>query len=206
MSTVMLDVDQQRQERLARLAQSRTSASSGTPATRSTRRHPAKASRITALALSVATTVGLSYFFASADHVAATSAATLDPTASPANASSGSGTGVAAAAASPPAAGGTGSGSFTGSTVSTRFGPVQVSITVANGQLTDVTAVQTPGGRSRSVAINAAATPVLRQEALQAQSATIDTVSGATYTSTGYVQSLQSAIDQARSAGVITTA
>ena len=60
--------------------------------------------------------------------------------------------------------------------------------------------------RSTGVAINAAATPVLRQEALQAQSATIDTVSGATYTSTGYVQSLQSAIDQARSAGVITTA
>ena len=90
-----------------------------------------------------------------------------------------------------------GSSTVTGDTVQTRWGPVQVQITVEGGQLTDVTAVQYPNGNGRDQEINAYALPVLAQEALAAQSADIDHVSGATVTSEGYVQSLQSALDQA---------
>ena len=79
----------------------------------------------------------------------------------------------------------------------TRWGPVQVQITVSGGQITEVTAVQYPSGNPRDQEINAYALPVLRESALSAQSADIDLVSGATVTSEGYVGSLQSALDQA---------
>jgi uncharacterized protein with FMN-binding domain len=85
----------------------------------------------------------------------------------------------------------------TGDTAQTRWGPVQVQITVTGGKITDVTPVQYPNGNGRDQEINSYALPVLAQEALAAQSANIDHVSGATVTSDGYVQSLQSAIDQA---------
>ncbi|WIB61662.1 FMN-binding protein [Curtobacterium sp. MCLR17_007] len=91
----------------------------------------------------------------------------------------------------------TASGTFTGTTAQTRYGPVQVEITVAGGKITEVTALQLTNQDGRSVAISQQAAPILRQEALQAQSAKIQAVSGATYTSDGYVTSLQSAIDQA---------
>ncbi len=90
-----------------------------------------------------------------------------------------------------------GGGTFTGSAADTRYGPVQVQITVAGGKITDAQAVQYPQESGRDVRINSAAVPELNQETLQAQSAQIDTVSGATYTSEGYQQSLQSAIDAA---------
>ncbi|WP_328615212.1 FMN-binding protein [Amycolatopsis sp. NBC_00355] len=90
-----------------------------------------------------------------------------------------------------------GGGTFTGEAADTRYGPVQVQITVAGGRITDAQAVQYPQESGRDVRINSAAVPELNQEALQAQSAQIDTVSGATYTSEGYQQSLQSAIDAA---------
>lgn len=96
--------------------------------------------------------------------------------------------------------GGTGSaasGTVTGDTADTQWGPVQVQITVANGKITDVTAVQYPNGNGRDAMINSYALPVLFQETVAAQSAHIDLVSGATVTSDGYVQSLQSAIDKA---------
>ncbi|MEU3341501.1 FMN-binding protein [Streptomyces sp. NPDC006668] len=92
----------------------------------------------------------------------------------------------------------TGTKTVTGSTVQTRWGPVQVKITLKSGKLTDVTAVQYPTDNPRDQEINTYALPRLRSEALQAQSANIDTVSGATYTSDGYRQSLQSALDSAR--------
>jgi uncharacterized protein with FMN-binding domain len=85
----------------------------------------------------------------------------------------------------------------TGDTVQTRWGPVQVRVTVKGGKLTDVTAVQYPQDNPRDQEINSYALPQLRREALTAQSAEIDTVSGATYTSDGYRQSLQSALDAA---------
>ena len=91
----------------------------------------------------------------------------------------------------------TGSRTVTGDTVQTRWGPVQVRVTIKSGRLTDVTAVQYPQDNPRDQEINSYALPRLRREALAAQSAGIDMVSGATYTSTGYQRSLQSALDSA---------
>jgi uncharacterized protein with FMN-binding domain len=88
-------------------------------------------------------------------------------------------------------------GTFTGPVIGTQWGPVQVKVTLANGRVTEVTALRTPNSHRRSVAINQRATPILRQEALAAQSAQIDTVSGATVTSEAYAQSLQAALDAA---------
>ncbi|MFD2763225.1 FMN-binding protein [Micromonospora eburnea] len=90
-----------------------------------------------------------------------------------------------------------GDGTATGSVAQTRWGPVQVKITVSGGRITDVRAVQVPDGNRRDREINDYAVPILGQEALAAQSARIDTVSGATVTSDGYRESLQSAIDAA---------
>jgi len=78
----------------------------------------------------------------------------------------------------------------------TRYGPIQLSVTFSGDTITDITALQTPSRERESERINQQAVPVLTQEALAAQSAKIDTVSGATYTSQGYLESLQSAIDQ----------
>jgi len=89
------------------------------------------------------------------------------------------------------------SGTYTGDAVDTRWGVVQVAITVKSGQVTKSVAVQYPQNNPRDQEINAYALPLLSQEVLSAQSAQIDAVSGATVTSDGYIQSLQSAIDQA---------
>jgi uncharacterized protein with FMN-binding domain len=86
---------------------------------------------------------------------------------------------------------------FDGTVEQNRYGPVQVRITVSGGHLTDVQALQLPSDRARSVRISQIAGPLLRKEALQAQSARIDVVSGATYTSRGYTRSLQHALDRA---------
>lgn len=88
-------------------------------------------------------------------------------------------------------------GTFTGTSVNTRFGPVQVQITVSGGQMTAADAIVYPNSDGKDVMINSRAIPVLSSEAVSAQSATIDSVSGATYTSQAYMQSLQSALDQA---------
>ena len=85
----------------------------------------------------------------------------------------------------------------TGSVASTHWGPVQVSITVTDGKITAVDVPQYPTGNGKDRQINASALPILTKETLSAQSADIDMVSGATVTSEGYVQSLQSALDQA---------
>ncbi|MFC3577139.1 FMN-binding protein [Streptomyces yaanensis] len=91
----------------------------------------------------------------------------------------------------------TGTKTVTGDSVQTRWGPVQVRVTVSSGRITDVTAVEYPQENPRDQEINSYAIPQLTREALAAQSASIDTVSGATYTSDGYRQSLQSALDSA---------
>lgn len=91
----------------------------------------------------------------------------------------------------------TGTKTVTGDSVQTRWGPVQVKITLKDGRLTEVEAVVYPTENPRDQEINSYAIPRLRSEALTAQSADIDTVSGATYTSDGYRQSLQSALDSA---------
>ncbi|NGO45563.1 FMN-binding protein [Streptomyces ureilyticus] len=85
----------------------------------------------------------------------------------------------------------------TGATAQTKYGPVQVRITLSGDRITRASAVQSPSSPPRSEEISSTASPKLNQETLEAQSADIDTVSGATYTSEGYKQSLQSALDQA---------
>jgi uncharacterized protein with FMN-binding domain len=85
----------------------------------------------------------------------------------------------------------------TGVPGATRYGPVEVRITVTNGKVTDVEAVEYPTASARDRSINARAIPQLNAEVESAQSAKIDMVSGATYTSRGYISSLQSALDQA---------
>jgi uncharacterized protein with FMN-binding domain len=80
----------------------------------------------------------------------------------------------------------------------TRYGPVQVRVTVRAGRVAAVTALQLPQSDPRSTEISVWAEPLLRQEALQAQSASIDAVSGATYTSDGYRASLSAALASAK--------
>ena len=82
----------------------------------------------------------------------------------------------------------------TGQVVDTRYGPVQVQITVKGGKITAATAVEYPSGDSRSAQISSYAIPTLNQEAVAAGTASIDLVSGASYTSDGYLQSLQGAL------------
>ncbi|MEV6050065.1 FMN-binding protein [Streptomyces sp. NPDC052107] len=128
--------------------------------------------------------------------MADTKSPTVSSSSAPSSGSSGSSGGSSGSS------GGSASGSkvsktVTGDTVQTRWGPVQVRVTIKSGKLTDVTAVQYPQDNPRDQEINSYALPQLRREALAAQSAGIDMVSGATYTSTGYQQSLQSALDSA---------
>jgi len=101
-----------------------------------------------------------------------------------------------ATTAAPKAASGV-SGTSTGAAADTRFGPVQVQITISNGKITNVTAPQYPTESFRDQQINAQAIPYLIQETLQAQSANIQGVGGASYTSEGFYQSLVSALSKA---------
>ncbi|WP_199509651.1 FMN-binding protein [Nucisporomicrobium flavum] len=103
----------------------------------------------------------------------------------------------APSAAPPSAAPSSAARTYTGSVAQTRWGPVQVTITVSGGRITEVAVPVYPNGNHRDQEINAYALPVLRQETLAAQGAAIDTVSGATVTSDGYVESLQAALDAA---------
>jgi uncharacterized protein with FMN-binding domain len=86
---------------------------------------------------------------------------------------------------------------YTGSVAQTRWGPVQVKITVQGGKITKVMVLQQPNGNPRDAEINSQALPILIDETVQAQSANIDMVSGATVTSDGYVRSLRAALDEA---------
>ena len=80
----------------------------------------------------------------------------------------------------------------------TQWGPVQVQLTVTGGTISKVTVLQYPSGNGKDQEINDYALPILTQETVDAQSAQIDMVSGATVTSNGYLESLQSALDQAK--------
>ncbi|MFF6950231.1 FMN-binding protein [Streptomyces iakyrus] len=107
-----------------------------------------------------------------------------------------------AAGQAPPAAAGQApqggvNGAVTGDAAQTQYGAVQVRLTMANGKITQAEAVQAPKG-GRSDQITASSVPRLNQAAVAAQSAEIDAVSGATYTSAGYKKSLQSALDKAK--------
>jgi uncharacterized protein with FMN-binding domain len=88
-------------------------------------------------------------------------------------------------------------GTYTGAAETTRFGTTQVKVTIAGGKITEIATVQLNEADPRSYQISVDAAPTLRSEVLQAQTAAVDTVSGATYTSDAYEASLQSALDKA---------
>jgi len=92
---------------------------------------------------------------------------------------------------------GSGTRTVTGDVVQTRYGDVQVAAVLNGSQIVDVKALQLPFDRPRSQDISSQAAPLLHDEVLQAHSAQIDTIGGATYTSDAYAQSLQSALDRA---------
>ncbi|GGN17441.1 FMN-binding protein [Streptomyces fuscichromogenes] len=150
---------------------------------------------------SAATVSGMVMLLALKPHTAPTvvtgSAAPVPSASASASPGAGSGSGSTTGSSGKSGSSSTGTRTVTGDTVQTRWGPVQVKVTIKNGKITDVTAVQYPSENPRDQQINSYAIPQLRSEALAAQSASIDTVSGATYTSEGYQQSLQSALDSA---------
>ncbi|MGM7776838.1 FMN-binding protein [Arthrobacter sp. KNU-44] len=88
-------------------------------------------------------------------------------------------------------------GTYAGTAVETHFGTVQVQVTIKAGVITDVTALHLTDQEQRSVQISARAAPLLRSEVLSAQSANVQTIGGATFTSEAYLTSLQAALDAA---------
>jgi uncharacterized protein with FMN-binding domain len=108
-----------------------------------------------------------------------------------------SGSAPPADSGTPSSSSGSSSKTVTGSVTQTRWGPVQVQLKVAAGKITGVSVLQYPSGNGRDAEINNYALPILTQETISSQNANIDMVSGATVTSDGYLQSLQSALDQA---------
>lgn len=88
-------------------------------------------------------------------------------------------------------------GRYTGDVTDAFYGLVQVQVTISGGKITDVVFLQYPNDRQNSIFINSQAMPYLRQEAIQAQSASVDIISGATATSEAFIQSLQSALAKA---------
>jgi uncharacterized protein with FMN-binding domain len=111
--------------------------------------------------------------------------------------SSTSGSSTSGSSSSSSSSSSTSSKTVTGDSVDTRWGPVQVRVTIAGGKVIKVEAVDYPENNGRDQEINATAIPQLNSEATSAGSASIDAVSGATYTSEGYIGSLQSALDKA---------
>jgi uncharacterized protein with FMN-binding domain len=101
-------------------------------------------------------------------------------------------------AAAPPAPVQSQTRNVTGSSISTRYGNVQVRVTFAGTQITDVVPLRLPDSNGVDQQIDQQVVPILIQETLAAQSANIQAISGATYTSDGYVRSLQSALDKAK--------
>ncbi|MFE0832407.1 FMN-binding protein [Streptomyces sp. NPDC058825] len=121
----------------------------------------------------------------------------LKPASDPGTASAAGGAAPPVAAQSPQGGRGAGAGTVTGDAAGTQYGPVQVRVTVSGGKITGAEAVQAPKG-GQSDQVTADAVPKLNEAAVTAGNADIDTVSGATYTSAGYKQSLQSALDKVK--------
>ena len=168
------------------------------PASKRVRRHPARIARYAAVGMSLLSTAGLTSLF-----VTDASGSTGAGPASIVSTGGSTPTTIATSTASD-----TTSRSATivdGAVARNKWGNVQVEATfAADGTLTNVDAIQAPGGRGTSIEINDYAVPRLDAEAVDLQSAHIHTVSGATYTSDSYRSSLQSAIDAARAAGATT--
>jgi uncharacterized protein with FMN-binding domain len=148
--------------------------------------------------------LGLKSHGGTAAHAAQSFSIGTDPGASapsasapPSTGTSSGGTPASKAPSSAAANSGSASKVITGAATNTRYGPVQVKVTFSGKKIAKIDVIQYPTESGRDQEINSAALPILNQEAMTAQSAKIDVVSGATYTTDGYTQSLQSAIDQA---------
>ena len=129
-----------------------------------------------------------------------TSSATGGSTGSAASSDSGSSSSSSASAAATPsssASASSGSATATGAVETDRYGDTQVKVTIAGGRIAAVTVLAYNDGDPRSAEISQQAIPVLREEVLSKQTAAVDAVSGATYTSNAYEASLQSALDKA---------
>ena len=123
--------------------------------------------------------------------------ASSTPSGSATSQPSGSATSSTAAGSTPASSSTAKNGTVTGDAKTTRFGTTQVKVTISGGRITEVTAVQLNQNDPRSVQISQDAAPLLRSEVLSKQTAAVDVVSGATYTSAAYEASLQSALDKA---------
>ncbi len=151
--------------------------------------------RITTWLLSTITALVLLFSYHTS--TGATPAATNTPLPVTSPQASGSADSGSAADSSGSTADSSGSQTFLGDAVNTRYGPVQVQIVVSNGKVVTSEVTQVPWNDHKDIQINSYAVPILNSEAVAAQSAQIDMVSGATYTSDAYITSLQSALDQA---------
>jgi uncharacterized protein with FMN-binding domain len=146
------------------------------------------------------TVAGLILLLSFRSHTASTaSAGTTAAGTSPTPAAAGAaGTGSPAPSPSRTASGATGGGRVvTGAVINSAYGPSQVAVTLTGSKITKVTILQHTDDGTNSQAIDGNALPKLTAETLAAQSAKIDAVSGASYTSAGYIKSLQSALDKA---------
>ena len=192
--------------RVERLAQRRTPVAavegSNKPDRIRSRRHPAARARAAAIGLSLASTAGLTAFFTGIGGTSAASqvaGANVISSSAAVTSSATTGLNVQPTTSVPARA----NAVVDGGGFQNRWGVVQVEATFGpNGTLISVAALRTPNDRGRSIEINDVAVPRLNAEAVSAQSATVDSVSGATYTSNDYRRSLQSAIDAARAAKV----
>jgi uncharacterized protein with FMN-binding domain len=129
---------------------------------------------------------------------ASTATASPASTATPSGASPSGGASPTPTPTPTPAANGLRSGTFTGTDAANGYGSVQVQVVIAAGTITNVSVVRYSSDDPQSATLSSQAFPQLREEVLQAQSAKIDAVSGATFTSESYAQSVQSALDMAR--------
>ena len=144
-------------------------------------------------------TVGWQIGVATATPTVSTSGGTTSGTTGSTGSTSGSTSGSTNSAAPTTSGSGLKDGTYTGTSEQTRFGNVQVQLTISGGKITDVKALQLTDREQRSVQISNYAAPILRREVLASQSANVSNVNGATYTADGYLQSVQAALDQAKS-------
>jgi uncharacterized protein with FMN-binding domain len=142
------------------------------------------------LAATIAGTAGIQAFHAHTPGLQSATASTATVTATPTATSTASATTTATATAAGV------SGTATGAAIDTRYGTAQVKVTVKNGKIVSLQAVQLQSNDPRSQQISSSAEPVLQQEVLSRQTANVDAVSGASYTSASYLQSVQSALNK----------
>lgn len=150
-----------------------------------------------AIAITAIGTIGVNLY--AQDQAAQNASNTAGGSTSPSNAPSAS-TGSTTAPTTPTGsktASGASDGTFQGDLVNTRYGTVQVSAVISNGKITDVIANKLTDNERKSVQISNQAAPILKAEVLKAQTSKVSNVSGATYTSSAYLHSLQGALDNA---------